>query len=76
RKGFHMAVKRCKTPFAFFTNGVPRVVREGDLVEDTDDAYRDHKSHFETVRASNVLRAAFERATAAPGEKRRLSPEE
>ena len=66
-----MSVKRCKDAFAFWVDGVPRVIREGDLVDDLDVAYRDHKSYFENVRASNPS-GAVERATAAPGEKRRL----
>jgi hypothetical protein len=70
-----MAVKRCKEAFAYWTDGVPRVIHEGDLVDEADDAYRDHKSLFENIRASNVS-GHVERATAAPGEKRRLRPKD
>lgn len=68
-----MAVMRCIEPFVFWTDGVPRAIRTGDLVDDDDAAYVKHRAHFEGVKASNV--PAVERATAAPGERRRLTTE-
>lgn len=68
-----MALKRCHTSFYYVENGAPRVVRVGDIVDDSDDAYKKHKGKFETPRVTNFPARAFEQASAAPGEKRRVS---
>lgn len=62
-------------------DGAPRVVRVGDIVDDSDNAYKQHKGNFETLRVTNFPRnRAVEQTTAAPGEKRRrtraATPEE
>jgi len=69
-----MAVLRCLEPFAFsdHKNGVERVVRAGDLVDDKDPLVKGREHMFETVDA-NVARVSdrsVEQATSAPGEKR------
>lgn len=80
-----MAIKRCIHAFVFWSDGVPRVVPAGELVDESDVAYRDHKTHFETLRPNrdapaekprrSERRRPVERATAEPEEKRRLTEE-
>lgn len=69
-----MAIKRCKSPFSIWKNGVPRVITGGQLIEDTDPVYKGHEHLFEDVEtfvSEKAERAAVvEQATAAPGEKR------
>ena len=69
-----MAIKRCKSPFSVWTNGVPRVITGGQLIEDTDPVYKSHAHLFEDVETfvseQSERAAPVEQATAAPGEKR------
>ncbi|MFF3848043.1 hypothetical protein [Streptomyces sp. NPDC002328] len=71
-----MAIKRCKSPFSVWTNGVPRVIAGGQLIEDTDPVFKSHKDYFEDVETfvsdKGPRRTGMEQATAAPGEKRGL----
>ncbi|WP_426568095.1 hypothetical protein [Streptomyces canus] len=71
-----MAIKRCKSPFSVWNNGVPRVITGGQLIEDTDPVYKTHGHLFEDVEtfvSDTAARASgVERATAEPGEKRSL----
>ncbi|WP_409469065.1 hypothetical protein [Streptomyces sp. HC307] len=70
-----MAIKRCKSPFSVWKNGVPRVITGGQLVEDTDPVYKGHEHLFEDVETFVSDRAAqVEQATADPGEPRDLTP--
>lgn len=76
-----MAVLACTGAFAYTEpNGVQRVLRPGDLVDENDPCVKGRESYFETVEA-NVHRATeraagapvdgiIEQATKAPGEKR------
>lgn len=76
-----MAVLCCVEAFAYSEpNGVQRVLRPGDLVDDNDPAVKGRADKFETVEA-NAHRATeraagkpvdgvIEQATKAPGEKR------
>lgn len=76
-----MAVLACTGAFAYTEpNGVQRVLRPGDLVDENDPCVKGRESLFETVEA-NVHRATdraagkpvdgiIEQATAAPGERR------
>lgn len=73
-------IYRVKEPFSYTDdNGVPRVMRVGDLVTASHDAYRVKWSHlFEPVEAAveaaaEVSPVGVEAATADPGEKRSLS---
>ena len=72
-----MAVLRCTEAFAYSEkNGVERVLRPGDLVDDKDPAVQKAPQYFESAEA-NAFRAterAVEQATAAPAEKRARSP--
>lgn len=70
-----MAIKRCKSPFSVWANGVPRVIAGGQLIEDTDPVFKSHKDYFEDVEtfvSDKGPRTGVEQATAAPGEKRGL----
>jgi len=76
-----MAVLACREAFAYSEpNGVQRVLRPGDLVDENDPCVKGREAYFETVEA-NVHRATeraegkpvegiIEQATKAPGEKR------
>lgn len=70
-----MAIVRATQPFAFTdTAGVPRVVRAGDLYDETDPNVKGRENLFEPVEtAASRTAAVVETATAAPGEKRSLS---
>lgn len=69
-----MALKRCKTTFMLLEGSSRRVIRCGDIVDDDDDAYKKNKANFEPVRVTNFPRSrAVEQASAAPGEKRRVT---
>ena len=81
-----MAVLACREAFAYSEpNGVQRVLRPGDLVEDNDPCVKGREDKFESVEA-NAHRATdrragkdtgdgiIEQATKAPGEKRAVSP--
>ena len=68
-----MAVLRCTDAFAYSEpNGVQRVLRPGDLVEDKDPCVKGREHLFEPVEANahRSTERAVEQATAAPGEKR------
>jgi hypothetical protein len=77
RKRENNMIYRVKEPFSYTDgNGVPRVMRVGDLVTASHDAYREKWSHlFEPVTeaAERAPAAEVEAATAAPGEKRSVS---
>lgn len=62
-------VYRATEPFAFTSvSGVPRVIRPGDLIADTDPDFKGREHLFEpAVAAAN---RATETASAAPGERR------
>lgn len=68
---------RCIESFATTTNGRNRVIREGNLVRD-DDAIVEGREHlFETVEENvegfrSRPEPVVERATAEPGERRRV----
>lgn len=70
-----MAIKRCKAPFSVWTDGVPRVISGGQLIEDTDPVYKGHEHLFEDVATYMSERdSRVEQATAGPGEKRSVAP--
>lgn len=64
-----MGVYRATTSFAAFTDGTPRVVTAGELVDDSDPVFKGRAANFEAVEDA-VAQQKVERATAAPGEKR------
>lgn len=72
---------RCKSAFAWFDKGTPRVVTPGMLVDGDDPAYKANPGAFESTGDGAVRDAksrsvkakpapVVEQATAAPGEKR------
>lgn len=70
-----MATLRCKEAFAAYTDGVPRVVGAGELV-DTDDPIIEGREHmFEPIDTYMSRRGGGqdETATAAPGEARTVT---
>ncbi|MFF5795799.1 hypothetical protein [Streptomyces albogriseolus] len=75
-----MAIKRAIAPFTAYIDGMPRVVRAGDLVEDTDPVMQGRTHLFETAeehvaqRQPQQPRPQVETATAEPGEQRNLTP--
>lgn len=74
-----MAVFRAREAFAYTDKqGVPRVIRPGDLVSSDDPNFKGKEHLFETVevaaaRAAGVETATVETTTAEPGERRSLS---
>lgn len=80
-----MAIKRAKTSFGVMVenNGrvTPKVIRSGDLYEDSDPIVKKYQDNFEDVEVHVTQqrerrRENVEAATAAPGEKRtRTQPE-
>ena len=69
-------IKRAIQPFTAYIDGMPRVVRAGDLVEDPDPVMTGRTHLFEAVEAHVSQRqphAGVESATAAPGEQRDLT---
>lgn len=75
RKKDNNMIYRVKEPFSYTDDrGVPRVMRVGDLVTASHDAYREKWTHFyEPVEEAAGAAGATETATAAPGEKRSVS---
>ena len=72
-----MTIRRATQPFTAYVDGMPRVVRAGDLVEDTDPVLKGRAHLFEAVEehvAQRQARKPVESATAAPGEVRDLTP--
>lgn len=73
-----MAIKRAIQPFTAYIDGMPRVIRAGDLVEDTDPVMQGRTHLFETVEDHVAQRQPqqpqVETATAEPGEQRNLTP--
>lgn len=70
-----MAVVRVKEAFSFDTDGVPTVMRVGQLVSTDHPAYAKGRQHlFEPVEKA-AGRNAVEQATAVPGEQRIMSAE-
>lgn len=75
-------IKRCKTPFAFDSNGMTRVIAAGVLVSTDDAAYtagtaeffEDVDVHVETQAQRRAKASGVEQATADPGEKRSVTP--
>lgn len=66
-----MALLRCTEAFSVWTNGFPRVLRPGDVVEDTDPVVKGRGVYFEPVEVQvDRDRALVEQASAAPGERR------
>lgn len=64
-------VYRCKAPFAYFVERLPRSVAAGVLVSATDPAYKANPDAFESVTLHvEAKRQRVEQATAAPGEVR------
>lgn len=71
-----MSVKRCKSAFTVWVNGVPRVIAGGDLVDDTDPVYKGHEHFFEDASAYVAKRETagrVEDATAEPGDRREVT---
>jgi len=71
-----VTIKRATQPFTAYVDGMPRVVRAGDLVEDNDPVLQGRAHLFENVEthvAQNQPRPPVESATAAPGEQRDLT---
>ena len=71
-----MSVKRCKSPFTVWTDGVPRVIAGGELIDDSDPVYRGREHFFEDASAYVASRdngGGVEDATAEPGEHRQVS---
>ena len=67
-----MAIYRVREPFAFDqSDGVQRVMRPGDLVNDTDPAYKGREALYEPVEVAATR--AVETTSAAPGERRTRS---
>lgn len=71
-----MSILRVKEPFAVDQAGFHRVLRVGDLLEDTDPVVKGREVFFEPVETQVVReQTRVEQASAAPGEKRtRTSP--
>lgn len=66
-----MAILRVKDAFAVDQGGFHRVLRPGDILEDTDPVVKGREAFFEPVEAQAVReRRRVETASAAPGEKR------
>ncbi|WP_255951548.1 hypothetical protein [Streptomyces odontomachi] len=65
---------RCIKAFSAYEGGRPRVVRDGQLVEESDPIVAGREAHFETVDAHLARRPrAVEQATADPGEPRTVT---
>ncbi len=71
-----MAILRVRESFLANWNGNPRVFTAGELVDSDDDITKGRGHLFEAVEvaAARVSSPKVERATAAPGEKRSVSP--
>lgn len=65
---------RCIRSFAAYSDGTPRVVRVGQLVQDDDPIVRGREGAFERVEDHLERRAAVETATDEPGERREITP--
>ncbi|MHC3392089.1 hypothetical protein ACLQ2E_21880 [Streptomyces lavendulocolor] len=70
-----MAIKRAKSSFVAYIGGVPRIVHEGDLIDETDPVVKGRESLFGDI-ADHVAgtRPPVEQATARPGERRSVRP--
>ncbi|QTJ64980.1 hypothetical protein HYG77_04780 [Rhodococcus sp. ZPP] len=74
-----MSILRAREAFAFTdSQGVPRVVRPGDLFDDSDPSVVGREKLFEPVevaahRAEAAVSGGVEAAVAAPGEKRSVT---
>ncbi|MFB7597256.1 hypothetical protein [Streptomyces sp. NPDC056160] len=65
---------RCTKSFSAYADGVPRVVRAGQLLDDDDPIVQGREASFESVDAHLAARRPqVEQATADPGEQRSLS---
>jgi len=70
-----MPILRVKESFSVLNDPTCRVYAAGDLVDSNDPVVRGREAHFETVEAVAAKRAGIvEQATAAPGERRSLTP--
>lgn len=70
-----MEILRCKEPFAADIDGVPRVITAGQLLDSSDPVIKGRERFFEAVDAHMARRSReVEQATAAPGEKRSVTP--
>jgi len=71
-----MAILRAIEAFAFTDkNGIPRVVRPGDLFDESDPCLTGRTHLFEPVEVNAARRrATVEDASAAPGERRSVTP--
>lgn len=66
-----MGVLRCVSPFAFSdTDGVQRVIRDGDLVDEKDPLVKGRELMFEAVEVTVDRKARAESAGADPAAKR------
>jgi hypothetical protein len=66
-----MALLRCTEAFSVWQGGIPRVLRPGDVVEDSDSCVEGRERYFEPIEVQVERdRTRLEAATAAPGEKR------
>ncbi|RBO82073.1 hypothetical protein [Nocardia puris] len=68
-------ILRAREAFSYTDHhGVPRIVRPGDLVEDSDPGVKGREHLYEPVEVAAARSSAVvEQATAAPGEKRAVS---
>jgi hypothetical protein len=66
-------VLRVKESFSYDRDGVPVVMRAGDLVDDNDPCVTGRGDHFEPAEKAASRSRAVETATAVPGEARTLT---
>jgi hypothetical protein len=69
-----MAYLRCISAFVDFRNGAVESYNPGRLVNGNDPVVKGRESYFEPVEVAAARAAGVEQATAAPGEKRNVSP--
>lgn len=70
-----MALLRVIEPFSVLSDLSGHIFHVGDLVDSTDSAVKGRERFFEPVEAGRKFQSvAVETATAAPGEKRSVSP--
>ncbi|BBC53882.1 putative head-to-tail connector protein [Mycobacterium phage HC] len=68
-----MSIVRAKEAFAYFgRDRVSRIVKPGDLFDDSDEAVQGREKLFEPVEVTAARRAGVETATAEPGELRSI----
>jgi hypothetical protein len=66
-----MSILRCISPFAFSdTDGVQRVIRDGDLVDEKDPLVKGRELLFETVEVTVDRKARSEQVSGEPAVRR------